>query len=172
MNSESISFPGEWSNFLLDREILWKEAFEQEFHANIPFLYDAAYFHGYETLKPWEISARTVPAILAIWSSVKAELHEKFSLRDQAAAIEPMKKGIGLFLEILYWSNQSPVLWKLNKTVLLDSKPVNWEERLNFIVTYLNKYHSYIQLTELFSEMEKLFIKHKIMSQAKKASKS
>ena len=38
-------------------------------------------------------------------------------------------------------------------------KPINSGERLKFILSRMNNYHSFVQLTELFIEMEKLFWK-------------
>jgi len=172
MMNQPISFPEEWSKFSTEKEISWQEIYNREFLSDVPLLYDAAYYNGIETLRPWEESIHTVPAVLDKWGNMKAVLYEKFSIRDQAAALYPMKIGIGLFLEILYWSNDQPVLWKQNRDIQLSNKPVNWEERLEFILAYPTKYHSFIQLAELISEMEKIFVKRQMVMNRKKASKS
>jgi len=49
-------------------------------------------------------------------------------------------------------------------------KPVNVQERLNFIETKPRLYHSYVQLAELFSEQEKLFAKNKALNKYNKKS--
>ncbi|WP_394232751.1 YpoC family protein [Niallia oryzisoli] len=167
-----LSFPVEWSRFSIQINNSLQEIQDHEFQAHFPLLYDAAYIQGCDMLKPWQMSASTVLEVLKQWEIIKADLHETFSIRDQAGTVEPMKKGIGLFLELLYWCNGSPVLWKINKEVVLENKPVNWEERLDFILSYPNKYHSYIQLTELIVEMEKIFVKQQIIMNQKKRLKA
>ncbi len=172
MMNQHIFFPEEWSKFSTEKEISWQEMYNREFLSDIPLLYDAAYYNGIETLRPWEVTIHTVPEVLRKWENMKAVLYEKFSIRDQDATLYPMKIGVGLFLEILYWSNGQPVLWKRNGGGQLGNKPVNWEERLEFILDYPKKYHSFIQLTELISEIEKIFIKQQTIMNMKKASKS
>ena len=48
----------------------------------------------------------------------------------------------------------------------LQIKPINIRERVDYIVRNPNKFHSFIQLSEAFVEMEKLFRKHAVMNQA------
>ncbi|WP_071395558.1 YpoC family protein [Bacillus tuaregi] len=170
--SNQIVFPVEWTAFLLEKESVWQETYTQEFQVHIPLLYDAAFINSIDTLKPWNRMERTIPEVFESWTIIKADLHEKFSHRDVNNILEQMKKGMGLFLEILYWCNQSPVVWKLDKAVKLVRKPVNWEERLEYILANPTKYHSYIQLAELFSEQEKSYVKQQTVMKAKKASKS
>ena len=78
-----------------------------------------------------------------------------------------MKKGIGLFLQFLFWSNDRPIsAIESTPLNLLEIKPVNLEERLGFIISRPNLFHSYRQLSELMVEHEKLFAKNKIIKKA------
>ena len=80
-----------------------------------------------------------------------------------------MEKGIGLFIQFLSWSNDSQLTLKnLNQLTLLEIKPVNVEERLGFIISRPNLFHSYRQLSELMVEQEKLYAKKNIVKKASK----
>ena len=79
---------------------------------NIPFLYEAAFHHGMDVLKPWEIPDQTIPAVINEWGKIKEELTIKFSNRDHVVE-ELMRKGIALFYEVLYWSNNQPVVLEI-----------------------------------------------------------
>ena len=50
---------------------------------------------------------------------------------------------------------------------LLKIKPINIRERLDYIIQNPNKFHSFIQLSELFVEMEKLFRKQQVLMDLK-----
>jgi len=108
--------------------------------------------------------AETVSTILEEWESVKTQLDKLFRERDQKKAKEWMDKGIALFIQFLYYTNEefstpaNPVPFHQ-----FDSKPVNIEERLGFIIARPALYHSYRQLSELMVEQEKLYAKRKIV---------
>lgn len=157
MIDQKILFPGDWVKFSIHKEVIWRAEYDQVFHPQIPLLYEAAYYHGLKTLKPWETSDNTIPTVIKEWKVLKGELHEKFSQRKRIEAELPMKKAIGLFIEVLYWCNGYPALSLSKDDDKLKIQPVNLQERLQFILSYPNKYHSYIQVSELFSEIEKLF---------------
>ena len=120
-----------------------------------------------DVLKPWKIPDQTIPSVMNRWENIKEELTIKFSKRDHDVE-ELMRKGIALFYEVLYWSNNRPVVFYN----LMDENLIHtnqFRERLKFIFSRMNSYHSFIQLTALFIEMEKLFWKHQVIM--KKASK-
>jgi hypothetical protein len=78
-----------------------------------------------------------------------------------------MKKGIGLFLQFLFWSNDKQIAVLANTSLsLLEVKPVNIDERLGFIISRPNLFHSYRQLSELMVEQEKLYAKKNIVKKA------
>ena len=113
---------------------------------------------------PTENSSDSISLLLTEWNTIKAELEILYRNRDQINTLHGMKKGIGLFLQFLYWSNDSPV--KVNELKPLDSLeiiPVNLDERLGFIINRPNLFHSYRQLSELMMEQEKLYAKKNIV---------
>lgn len=107
----------------------------------------------------------TISGVYHEWNSLKSELHEKFSNRDKITVVPLMEKGIRLLIEVIYWTNHMPALFELQNVEKLEIKPVNLQERLHYILSYPGKYQSYVQLVELFSEMEKLFQKSLIFEQ-------
>ncbi len=111
-----------------------------------------------------EVSEENISLLLAKWNQVRSELETLYRKRDQKSTLQLMKKGIGYFLQFLYWSNDSQVNLKeplpLNLLVI---KPVNLEERITYILSRPNLFHSYRQLSELFTEQEKLFAKKNIV---------
>ncbi|WP_377802107.1 YpoC family protein [Bacillus benzoevorans] len=102
------------------------------------------------------------------WEKVKDELHGRFSKREQNDVPELMKKGIALFYEMIFWCNKGSVEFSREELEQLDLKPINAVERLSFITSRPSNYHSYVQLTELFIELEKIFSKEQIMKKASK----
>ena len=109
-----------------------------------------------------------LPEVLQEWEKLKAELHEKYTAREKRSVPEMMRKGIALFYELLFWCNHKPV--DLNKEQLteLTIKPINTAERLAFITTRPANYHSYVQLAELFMELQKIFSREQVMKKASK----
>jgi hypothetical protein len=113
---------------------------------------------------PAETENEVISFLLAEWNILKTELETLYRNRDQQTTLQGMKKGIGLFIHFLYWSNDRQV--KLNELEPLGSiemKPVNLDERLGFIIRRPNLFHSYRQLSELVTEQEKLLAKKNIV---------
>lgn len=138
-----------------------------DFH--IPFMYEAAHFLGEEGLRPWDDPQHSIASLLQEWLNVKAELQADFAMRNTKAALNSMRKGSGLFVEFLHWTNNKPSI--LNPEIAyndLHIKPVNIEERLQFIIERPNLFHSYMQLCELFVEQEKGYKKMMAMKNMKK----
>lgn len=107
--------------------------------------------------------------LLKEWEDRKVQLESLFRERNYKNAKELMEKGITSFIQFLSWSNELPVRQDepLNFTQF-EYKPVNVEERLGFIMSRPNLYHSYRQLSELMIEQEKLFMKRSILKKASK----
>lgn len=93
--------------------------------------------------------------ILLEWPNLREEIRHAFEKRDKKAAAPLMEKGISLFIKFLYWSNGLTNLGAEINYEELHIKPVNCEERLQFIMTRPNLHHSYMQLCELMNEQEK-----------------
>ncbi|MDF2788266.1 MAG: hypothetical protein K0S80_1364 [Neobacillus sp.] len=111
-----------------------------------------------------EASEENISLLLSKWDGVKSELEIHYRNRDQQSALQLMKKGIVYYIQFLYFSNDRQVNSKepipLNQ---VEIKPVNFEERLTYILSRPNLFHSYRQLSELFTEQEKLFAKKNIV---------
>lgn len=142
--------------FFADDDVLWNSQDERTLSVEVPFIYEAAYYSGLESLKPWESGEEAISAILAEWTRVKEEIETQFAKRDREAAVPFMRKGLGLFLQFLHWANGKPTRIKPEiEYEQLEIKPVNLKERLEFILARPNLYHSSKQLMELMDELEK-----------------
>jgi hypothetical protein len=127
-------------------------------HLILPFLEEL------EIESPTGNVAEAVSLLLTEWKVVKTELEVLYRKRDQKTTHQGMRRGVGLFLQFLYWSNDKQVKIKeLEPIDRLEIKPVNLDERLGFIITRPNLFHSYRQLAELMTEQEKLFAKKNIV---------
>jgi hypothetical protein len=114
-------------------------------------------------------TVKDISNLLKEWENSKDQLEALFRERDYKNAKVLIEKGINLFIQFLSWSNELPVL--LEETINFNQfeyKPVNVEERISFIMSRPNLYHSYRQLTELMVEQEKLFVKRSILKKASK----
>ena len=109
----------------------------------------------------------SIPLMLTEWENIKIDLSKQFQHRNQINTLIQMKKGIGLFIQILFWSNDITV--KLIEPFPWDElvfKPINLEERLGFIISRPQLFHSFRQLSELILEQEKLFAKNNILKKS------
>jgi hypothetical protein len=110
-----------------------------------------------------------VSSLLTEWGRIKDQLEDLFRERDQKNVSEMMKQGIDLFVKFLFLSNEKS-LPQIEPIPFhqVDFKPVNIEERLGFIISRPNLYHSFRQLAELMVEQEKQFAKRNILKKASK----
>ncbi|WP_313798526.1 YpoC family protein [Cytobacillus sp.] len=136
---------------------------------DIPFLYEAAFYANIEALKPWQSHEEFIPLLKNEWDAERRHLEEIFSKRKYKDAIAPMKKGIGLFMEFVYWANELPVHFGMPlSSECLKVQPVNLGERIGFVIQRPALFHSFIQLNELMTEMEKQYVKHLAIKKASK----
>lgn len=152
----TLFFSEESVSIDLDEMKVWKEL--SSFTA---FLYDFIFFHGIEGYHPWEHAEKHVSFLLTEWKKNDVKCQKLFSERKTKQALEPMKEGIALFLTLIFWIHKQPVQLKAweQKVNMLSIKPVNLVERLKFIVQRPALYHSFIQLSEMFRELEKHYMK-------------
>jgi hypothetical protein len=140
---------------------------EQSLGIGKNFYHELLYYNRIETERPWSSPARFLPLIQNEWGKVKPDIEDMHHQRKKAGINEAMIKGIGLFLQYLYWSNGKPVNIKdLPVFANIRIKPVNLEERVGFIVARPGLYQSYVQLCELMIEQEKHFAKHNMINKA------
>lgn len=111
----------------------------------------------------------SIRKLLLVWGSCKHELEHCFKTRETRQASQLMIRSIQCFLDYIYETNGCSEIEKERQSIKdLAVKPVNVAERLDFIVSRPGLYHSYIQLSELFSEQEKQYAKHLALSKVKK----
>jgi hypothetical protein len=108
----------------------------------------------------------SVDKSLLQWQQYKLELEEYFKNRNSDKASPVMEKAIELFREFLYSSNglMTRDTYNIDDCIV---KPVNVQERLNFIVSRPRLYHSFVQLAELFAEQEKQYARQLALNKVK-----
>ena len=128
------------------------------------FPYELAFFQGIEAYQPWLYAEKHIPELLRHWKSIDGKCEKLFSNRETKLTREPMKEGIALFFTVLYWIHHKPVVLQDWNHIVdeLSIKPVNLVERLTFIIQRPASYHAFVQLNELFRELEKHYAKNKI----------
>lgn len=155
--------------FSVNEKLIVDQTSLTNMNITIPFLYEAAFYSKVEAFKPWEKQEECIPILLKEWEAIKPQLEGYFSRRDIKQVEKPMKLGISLLIEFVYWTNELPV--NFSKVILqknIKIMPVNLEERLSFILAKPTLHHSFIQLNELMLEMEKQYEKQKALKKASK----
>lgn len=141
--------------------------FDMEDIITIPFKYDIAYYQGAAPYQlPWENTSDSIPLILMSWKAKEVKLNALHEKRDRRAAREEVIPAIAWYLQMQFWMNGQPVRslneWK-RELGSLKWKPMNVDERLDFVMKKPELYHSFIQLQQLFTECAKLFYKRKAL---------
>jgi hypothetical protein len=101
------------------------------------------------------------------WNLLQVTLEARFRNRESKQAVPVMEQAIELFIQYIYMTNEIGSS-KSKFWAECDLKPVNLEERLQFIISRPGLFHSYKQLTELFTEQEKQYAKYVALSNLKK----
>ncbi len=93
------------------------------------------------------------------WKNIEKRLGELIRIREKQEMTVLMDKGLSLFAkQLLLVNNMEPISENVFSKEL-QIKPINVEERLNFIQGRQGSFHSYKQLVELFKELEKQYAK-------------
>ncbi|WP_316569817.1 YpoC family protein [Neobacillus sp. YIM B06451] len=122
------------------------------------FSHEISYYSGGGGKGPWNEPAQSVPMLFAAWESLREEISLAFKIRDKALITSAMRKGVGLFLHVLFWSNGQPVsLASMPGSCGLSVKPANCRDRIQFLIDRPDLFHSFIQLGELMDEQYKQF---------------
>ncbi|WP_270343484.1 YpoC family protein [Bacillus mobilis] len=136
-----------------------EQSFE-EIIQNTYFIYDME-----RQDEPWKEIENSIPVLLNVWKSKHEDIATLFRNRNKQEAQGPMILFAAHLLSTVYWLNEQPV-HSLNEmeayTSKLEVQPVNFMERYSFIIRKPNNYHSYIQLAQLYIEIEKLYVKNMI----------
>ncbi|MBY7127257.1 GTPase [Bacillus sp. 8YEL33] len=132
----------------------------EEIIQNTYFIFDIE--RQYE---PWNEIENSIPVMLNVWKNKHEDIATLFRNRKKQEAEGLMILFAAHLLSIVYWLNEQPV-HSLNEmedyTSELEVQPVNFMERYSFIIKKPNNYHSYIQLAQLYIEIEKLYVKKMI----------
>ncbi|MBB5173590.1 YpoC family protein [Texcoconibacillus texcoconensis] len=123
------------------------------------FAHDIAYVQQVSVEQPWSNPYPTFKYIQNQWKEIGYPLiTERFSERDRKGAEPYMVKYTALFIQLLHWSQATPVrsLIQIEK-MLANNKvaPLNVTDRLGFILQMPNHHHAFTTLTELYREAEK-----------------
>ncbi|WP_223702005.1 YpoC family protein [Sutcliffiella deserti] len=137
-----------------------------------PFKFDIAYSLGvFTTWQPWKDKLRSVPMLFLAWKEYEASLVILHKSRERHQVKKHMTQVIAIFIQSLFWMNGQPVseLAKWQKDVkALRLKPINLEERLDFVMSQPEKYPAFIQIQQLINEIQKLFYKMQAVENLKK----
>lgn len=133
-----------------------------------PFIYDIVYKVDQEQLVhgPWNDTVHSIEALFTLWRNDREEIATYFKLRQKSKAAEAMSFLTSVFLDALFWLNERPIknLTQWEEEVSgLSAQPVNALERLQFIINGPGHYHSFIQLNELYQELEKVYAKKMVL---------
>ncbi|MER0467598.1 YpoC family protein [Bacillus cabrialesii subsp. cabrialesii] len=116
---------------------------------------------------PWEDSGKYVPLLFNVWEDIKESLLPVFQTRKSRCGQNDMLKGIVCLLASFHWTAGERVKsldWAELTEKSFPAKPINWAERVEFILLKPTQYHCFIQLDELFTEMKKHFYKYHAMN--------
>ncbi|MGD6781264.1 YpoC family protein [Sutcliffiella horikoshii] len=156
-------------HFYSDQSTISIKNFRIEDTVEIPFKYDIAYYQGAAPHQlPWEMTSDSIPFILNKWKEKETHLNNLHEGRNRKEAREQIILPIAWFLQLLFWINGQPVRcltdWK-KESKKLKWKPINVDERLEFVIKKPEMYHAFIQLQQLYTESAKLFYKMKALEQ-------
>jgi len=130
-----------------------------------PFYFDMLAIQQAQEVEnlPWNHPKECVPVLFNVWKQLMLKAKEGFMKRDKSdLQKKSLLKCLSLYIVCLHWMNKRSVqAIKVNamsiNTMLL--KPVNCEERLQFIIDNPYQYHAFVQLEQLLAELEKSFYK-------------
>ena len=108
--------------------------------------------------QPWLQSEEIIPLLRREWEQLEVELEELYKRRAVKDAEPLMKKGIKLCIASLFWHNQQPITlnnWG-NLEQICSSIPVNFAERMSFIMTRPSLYASFKVLSQIMIELKKV----------------
>ncbi|MEA3319070.1 MAG: hypothetical protein U9Q88_03500 [Bacillota bacterium] len=160
---ESFLHPHFYSN----QDSISIKTFDSKDIIEVPFKFDIAYYLGVAPDQlPWEMPSDSIPHILTSWKKKEILLNSLHEVRNRKEAREQILLPIAWFLQLLFWMNAQPVRglfdWK-KEVERLKWKPINVDERLEFVIKKPEMYHSFIQLQQLYTECAKLFYKMKAL---------
>ncbi|QNG61475.1 hypothetical protein H4O14_08365 [Bacillus sp. PAMC26568] len=144
----------------------------EEVLRNNPFFYDICAKANIDmAISPWTNSALYVPLLLKEWDAVQLKIINQFQAKARKADKADMNHGISILICLLNWSNDRPVdhLDVMHSDMgSLQIKPINAAERLTYLISKPEQYHSFVQLQQLIEETLKQFYKKNAMTNKNK----
>lgn len=134
---------------------------EAIFISGCPFWQETLFYSKKEGIRPWEKdSDKACRKLAKQMTAILGTMEARLRMREKP---EPylVRDALGIFLSVLFWSNQKPVsLIHLKESLNeLDIKPLNIEERLFYCLEKGNTFSGFRQLNELLLEQRKLIAK-------------
>ncbi|MRH42438.1 hypothetical protein GH741_07040 [Aquibacillus halophilus] len=105
-------------------------------------------------------------ALITNWKNNRDKISALFKERKSQTAKKPLLENAEKFMQTVYILNHHSWNEEANFSKDIENfihKPFNVSERLQFIVDNAEHYHSYIQLNELFNEIEKIYARVEIL---------
>ncbi|WP_042346467.1 YpoC family protein [Bacillus massiliigorillae] len=133
---------------------------------NVGF-YEALYFNRVESFQPWTKSEVVIPDIMLAWKEKQVILADLYAKRAAKEATQHMKVSIKYALAALYYANEQPIIlndWQKH-VEQLEHVPVNFTERMTFILSRPNLYQSFKALEQIMIELEKMYARITIKKQ-------
>lgn len=129
------------------------------------FVDENNYYLGGVHNTPWLMGEDEIKKVLIEWKELQIVLAKLFTERQNKETRPLMVKGISLFLKSLFWMNEKPVkLIRMEEELdQLIIKPVNLQDRFQFLMNRPTLHHAFIQLSELMVETEKMYYKNLVI---------
>ncbi|MFC0559925.1 YpoC family protein [Halalkalibacter alkalisediminis] len=133
----------------------------KEICRTIPFYYDMV-----KDQKYWKNKHEIIPVLLEWWSEEEQTLTMLFRERNTKEARPVMIFMSAAFIDCLFWMNDKTLsgLTQLEQDLAhIKFKPINCEERLDFVLRHPSQYQSFTQLRALYLEVRKTYAKIKLL---------
>ncbi|MDV2683510.1 hypothetical protein RYX56_03875 [Alkalihalophilus lindianensis] len=115
---------------------------------------------------PWKEPEVYLPPLFSVWKETEKELIPLFRSRKTMQVTSNMIRMTALCIDALFWMNKKELIELYDLATQTDSlglKPANIKERIMFILTKPNSYHSFTQLRMLMQEIEKCYARSKVI---------
>ncbi len=162
MSDKTIQIPASFYHplWFSSMKITYEDTLGVHELAEIPFLLDILSKKRDSPLYEFD-RAGYIHRFFERWKVEKEHIAKAFSQRSRRAARPKMIVGIGWLITLVFWVNGKKVerLTHLKDDLsLFPIQPVNMNERLSFITENPDHYQSFIQLAQLFCELEKKWV--------------
>ncbi|MGN1402469.1 MAG: YpoC family protein [Bacillus sp. (in: firmicutes)] len=127
------------------------------------FIYEQLHANGTDGYLPWQ-DFQALKKLAEAWSLSEEKLEALYGERNRKEAEPLMEDAICMCFSFLFWLNDEPVAladWK-TKAETFTYVPVNFTERMDYIIARPSLYQSYKAIQQIMIELEKLAAKKSI----------